>query len=43
VRVGDILLYEDSYWNVAIAINGGSAAEMLGGRPGSRLRIRLVP
>jgi S-adenosylmethionine hydrolase len=43
VRVGDILLYEDSYWNVAIAINGGSAAEMLGGRPGSRLRIRLAP
>jgi len=43
VRVGDILLYEDSYWNVALAINGGSAAEMLGGRPGSELRIRLAP
>lgn len=43
VRVGDILLYEDSYWNVALAINGGSAAEMLGGRPGGDLRIRLVP
>jgi hypothetical protein len=43
VRVGDILLYEDSYWNVALAINGGNAAEMLGGRPGSQLRIRLAP
>ncbi len=42
VRPGDILLYEDSYWNVALAINGGSAAEMLGGRPGGALRIRLV-
>ncbi len=43
VRVGDILLYEDSYWNIAVAINGGNAAEMLGGRPGSELRIRRAP
>lgn len=42
VRVGDILLYEDSYWNISLAINGGNAAEMLGGRPGAELRIRLV-
>jgi S-adenosylmethionine hydrolase len=41
VRVGDILLYEDSYRNVALAINGGSASEMLDARPGSELRIRL--
>jgi S-adenosyl-L-methionine hydrolase (adenosine-forming) len=43
VRVGDILLYEDSYWNVALAINGGNAAEMLGGGAGAELRIRLAP
>jgi S-adenosyl-L-methionine hydrolase (adenosine-forming) len=42
VRPGDILLYEDAYWNVALAINGGNAAEMLGARPGQELRIRLV-
>ncbi len=41
VRAGDILLYEDSYRNVAIAINGGSAARMLAARSGSELRIRL--
>jgi S-adenosylmethionine hydrolase len=42
VRRGDILLYEDSYRNVAIAINGGNAAEMLAARPGEDLRVRLV-
>lgn len=42
VRVGDILLYEDAYWNVALAINGGNAAEMLAARPGAELRIRRV-
>src|SRR3954463_3450814 len=29
-RPGDIILYEDSYANIAIAINGGSAAELFG-------------
>ncbi len=42
VRVGDILLYEDSYRNVALAINGGDAADMLSARPGTELRVRLV-
>jgi hypothetical protein len=42
VRRGDILVYEDSYRNVAVAINGGNAAEMLAARPGEELRIRLV-
>ena len=41
MRAGDILLYEDSYRNVAIAINGGSAAQMLAARSGAELRIRL--
>ncbi len=40
VRNGDILLYEDSYWNVALAINGGNAAETLAVRPGADLRVR---
>jgi S-adenosylmethionine hydrolase len=42
VRPGDILVYEDSYWNVAVAINGGNAAEMLASRAGTELRIRLA-
>jgi S-adenosylmethionine hydrolase len=43
VRAGDILLYEDSYWNVALAINGGNAAETLAVRSGAELRVRRVP
>ena len=39
-RPGDILLYEDSYRNIAIAINGGSAAEMLAARAGDRIALR---
>jgi len=40
-RPGDIILYEDAYRNIAIAINGGSAAEMFGAREGQDVRIRL--
>ena len=39
-RLGDILVYEDAYWNVAVAINGGNAAETLSARPGDELRVR---
>ena len=39
VRPGDILLYEDAYRNVALAVNGGNAAEMLSTRPGQEIRI----
>ena len=39
-RPGDILLYEDSYRNIALAINGGNAAEMLAARPGDTISIR---
>lgn len=39
VRPGDIVLYEDAYQNVALAINGGSAAEMFGVRVGQELRL----
>jgi S-adenosylmethionine hydrolase len=40
-RRGDIILYEDSYRNVAIAISGGNAADMFSAREGQDLRIHL--
>jgi S-adenosylmethionine hydrolase len=40
-RPGDLILYEDSYRNLSIAINGGSAASMFGVKPGQDLRIQL--
>jgi len=39
-RSGDIILYEDAYDNVALAINRGNAAEMLSARPGDRVLVR---
>ena len=38
---GDIILYEDAYGNVAIAISGGSAAQMFGVGAGQDVRIHL--
>ena len=32
-RVGDIILYEDSYRNMSVAISGGNAAELLSATP----------
>jgi S-adenosylmethionine hydrolase len=40
-RSGDLILYEDSYGNVAVAMNRGNAAEMLAARAGQGLRINL--
>ena len=40
-RHGDIILYEDAYRNIAIAINGGSAAELFGVLAGQDVRIHL--
>ena len=40
-RVGDLILYEDSYGNIAVAMNRGSAADMLVARAGQSLRINL--
>lgn len=39
VRRGDIVLYEDAYWNIALAINQGNAAEMFGVGVGADLRL----
>jgi S-adenosylmethionine hydrolase len=38
---GDIILYEDAYRNIAVAISGGDAAGMFGGTAGQRLRISV--
>ncbi|HEU0303389.1 MAG TPA: SAM-dependent chlorinase/fluorinase [Gaiellaceae bacterium] len=40
VARGDIVLYEDSYRNVSIAINAGDAASVISARAGDRVRIR---
>ena len=40
-RAGDIMLYEDSYRNMSVAISDGSAGEMLHARPGQSLRINV--
>src|SRR5215208_8492017 len=40
-RPGDIILYEDAYGNVAIAISGGSAAAMFGVGAGQEVWIHL--
>ena len=39
-RAGDLILYEDSYRNVALAISRGNAAALLNTRPGQELLIR---
>ena len=40
-RVGDLILYEDSYRNVAVAVSRGSAADLLGVEEGSDLLIQI--
>ena len=42
VRRGDIVLYEDAYWNIALAINQGNAAEMFGAHVGQELRLTVA-
>ncbi len=41
-RAGDIILYEDAYQNIAVAITDGNAAEMFSIRPGQQLSIRVL-
>jgi S-adenosyl-L-methionine hydrolase (adenosine-forming) len=40
-REGDLLLYEDSYRNVAVAVSRGSAASLLGLDEGGELVLRV--
>jgi S-adenosylmethionine hydrolase len=42
VRTGDIVLYEDSYRNIALAINQGNAARMFSLRVGQEVRLSLA-
>ncbi len=42
-RPGDVILYEDSYGNMSVAISRGSAGRMLHAAPGQRIRIALRP
>ena len=39
VAAGELLIYEDAYRTLAVAVNGGAAAERLGLSPGDELRI----
>ena len=41
-RTGDVILYEDSYRNMSVAINRGNAAAMLHARPGQAIGIRIL-
>ena len=41
-RAGDVILYEDSYRNMSIAINRGNAASMLHAAPGRGVTIRTL-
>jgi S-adenosylmethionine hydrolase len=39
VRTGHVVLYEDAYRNVSLAITSGNAAEVFGTRVGQELRL----
>ena len=41
-RPGDVILYEDSYRNMSVAISNGNAAQMLHAAVGRPLRIQLL-
>ena len=41
-RPGDVILYEDSYKKMSLAISRGSAARMLHASPGQKIRISLA-
>ena len=40
-RRGDVILYEDAYRNVAVAINGGNASQTFGVDPGEQVAIHV--
>jgi S-adenosyl-L-methionine hydrolase (adenosine-forming) len=42
VRPGDIVLYEDAYRNIALAINQGNAAHMFSARVGQEVKLSLA-
>ena len=42
MRASDIVVLVDSYGQVAIAVNAGSADEVLGLEPGDEVRLRRL-
>jgi S-adenosylmethionine hydrolase len=42
VRLGDLLVYEDAAGALAVAVNGGDAAALIGARGGDRVRLERV-
>jgi S-adenosylmethionine hydrolase len=42
-RTGDIILYQDAYQNIALAISRGNAAQTFGVRAGMEVRLRVEP
>jgi S-adenosyl-L-methionine hydrolase (adenosine-forming) len=42
-RTGDIILYEDAYRNIALAISRGNAAQTFGVKAGMEVRLRIQP
>jgi len=41
-RAGDVILYEDSYRNMSVAVSRGNAASLLHAQPGQTMSIHLV-
>jgi S-adenosylmethionine hydrolase len=41
-RAGELILYEDSYGAIAIAVSGGNAARLTGAGAGDRVRVRIT-
>ena len=41
-RRGELILYEDAYGNIAIALTDGDAASLLATKPGDAVEIRVV-
>ena len=39
MRAGELLVYEDAYRTLAVAVNRGNAAQLLGLQAGGELRI----
>ena len=39
-RAGDIILYQDAYQNIALAISRGNAAQTFGVHAGTEVRLR---
>jgi S-adenosyl-L-methionine hydrolase (adenosine-forming) len=41
-KPGELILYEDSYGAIAIAVSGGNAARLTAAAPGDRVRVRVA-